>query len=97
MVGIHTPEFDRERSREAVREAVEHEGLGEHAHLLDNDYAYWNALGNQYWPTLYLVDRCGRLRYRHVGEAHAGEASGQRLEAAAEALLAEPAGECAGH
>ncbi len=96
MVGIHTPEFDRERSRDAVREAVEREGLGDHSHLLDNDYAYWTALGNQYWPTLYLVDRCGRLRYRHVGEAHADEPSGQRLEAAARALLAEPAGECAG-
>ena len=96
MVGIHTPEFDRERTREAVREAALREGLDGHSHLLDNDHAYWSALGNQYWPTLYLVDRCGRLRYRHVGEAHAGEPSGQRLEAAAEVLLAEAADACPG-
>lgn len=78
-----------------MRDAVEREGLGDHPHFLDNDYAYWKALGNQYWPTLYLVDRCGRLRYRHIGEAHLGEASGERLAAAVETLLAETVEACA--
>ncbi len=63
-------------------------------HLLDNDYSYWNALGNQYWPTLYLVDRCGRIRERSLGEVHLGDASGRRLEARIEELLAEAAGDC---
>lgn len=63
-------------------------------HLLDNDYAYWNALGNEYWPALYLVDRCGRLRASTVGEVHAGEESGRRLAAAIEALLGERPDAC---
>jgi len=56
---------------------------------LDDDRAYWRALGNEYWPTLYLVDRCGRLRTRQIGEVHSGEASGRGLEAQIEALLAQ--------
>ena len=83
------PEFDHERQPDAVRRAVEQHGL-DYPHLLDNDHAYWRALGNEYWPTTYLVDRCGRLRYRHIGEVHAGEPSGRALAERIEALLSEP-------
>jgi len=37
------------------------------------------------------VDRCGRIRGHQIGEVHAGEASGRRLEARIQALLAEDA------
>lgn len=63
--------------------------------LLDSDYGYWRALGNQYWPTVYLVDRCGRIRGHQIGEVHAGQPSGQRLESRLQALLAED-GRCDG-
>ncbi len=92
-VGVHTPEFEHERRREAVVEHSRRHGL-HFSHLLDNDYAYWNALGNQYWPTLYLVDRCGRIRERSIGEVHLGQARGHRLEARVRELLAETAGDC---
>jgi hypothetical protein len=92
-VGVHTPEFDHERRREAVIEHAHRHGL-DFPHFLDNDFSYWKALGNQYWPTLYLVDRCGRIRERAVGEVHLGETSGRRLEARIEELLAETAREC---
>jgi thiol-disulfide isomerase/thioredoxin len=92
VVGIHTPEFARERDRDAVAERARAHGLS-FPQLLDNDQQYWNALGNQYWPALYLVDRCGRIRTRAVGEVHGGEAGAIRLEAAIEQLLREtPAG-----
>jgi hypothetical protein len=89
-VGIHTPEFDSERVRANVEAAVLRERL-DFPHLLDNDYAYWNALGNQYWPAIYLVDRCARMRASAVGEVHADEQSGRRLEAQIRALLQESA------
>jgi hypothetical protein len=95
IVGIHTPEFDHERDPAAVLAEVRRHGL-EYSHLLDNDHAYWDALGNQYWPSLYLVDRCGRIRLRHIGEVHSGEESGRELETAIERLLAEPHPECSG-
>ena len=66
----------------------------DYPHLLDNDYAFWKALGNQYWPTVYLVDRCGRIRARHIGEVHSEETSGAELQSKIESLLAESASEC---
>jgi hypothetical protein len=93
LVGVHTPEMIFERERPKVEAEVKRQGL-DYPHLLDNDSAYWNALGTQYWPTVYLVDRCGRLRDRHIGEVHSGAESGRRVEARIEELLAEPAGAC---
>ena len=93
LVGVHTPEMIFERERPKVQAEVKRQGL-DYPHLLDNDSAYWNALGAQAWPTVYLVDRCGRLRDRHVGEVHSGAESGRRVEARIEELLAESAGAC---
>jgi hypothetical protein len=93
VVGIHTPEFEWERDRSSVEAEVRKHGLA-FPQLLDNDNAYWNALDNEYWPSTYLVDRCGRIRARHIGEVHAGQASGRELEAQIEALLREPATGC---
>ena len=94
-MGIHTPEFDAEKARSNVEAEVRSKGL-DFPHLLDNDYAYWNALQNQYWPALYLVDRCGRIRSHAIGEVHAGAESGRKLEASIESLLREPPADCAG-
>jgi hypothetical protein len=92
-VGIHTPELASERVRSSVEAEVQRRGL-EFPHFLDNDYAYWNALGNQYWPALYLVDRCGRLRARAIGEVHGDQASGRQLDAQIETLLRESLSDC---
>jgi hypothetical protein len=93
-VGIHTPEFDEERQRGNVVAHVRDEAL-DWPHLLDNDSSYWNALDNQYWPAVYLVDRCGAIRARFVGEIHQGQDTGRRADAALELLLAESTG-CTG-
>ncbi len=92
-MGVHTPEFEHERRRDAVVDHVREHRIP-FPHLLDNDYRYWKALGNQYWPTLYLLDRCGRIRERTIGEVHRGEESGRRLDAIVKALLAEDVGDC---
>ena len=87
-VGVHTPEFDHERDKRRVRAEVARHGLA-FPHLIDNDMAYWRALDNEYWPALYVVDKCGRIRERHTGEVHEREQSGRRLEAKIQELLAE--------
>jgi thiol-disulfide isomerase/thioredoxin len=94
VVGIHTPELESERVRASVEAEVRGRQLA-FSHLLDNDYAYWRALGNHYWPALYLVDRCVRIRTSAIGEVHAGQQSGQRLEEAIETLLGESTADCA--
>jgi hypothetical protein len=77
-----------------VAEHARSHGL-DFSQLLDTDLAYWRALRNEYWPTIYLVDRCGRIRETWIGEVHAGQRSGQQLEARIEELLSEK--ECAEH
>ena len=50
----------------------------------DNDGATWNASHNAYWPTFYLIDKRGRIRYVHIGEGAYDE-----IETNIKALLAE--------
>ena len=88
VIGIHSPELAHERKRDAVAAKVREFGL-EHPVMLDNDFRYWDALGNRAWPAFYLIDKQGRLRQRFYGETHAGELQAERIEAAIAALLAE--------
>lgn len=50
----------------------------------DNDGKTWDAYGNRYWPTIYLIDKQGHIRYIHIGEG-----AYKQTEAALQALLAE--------
>ena len=89
IVGIHTPEFERERSRKNVENAVRERGLEAQSHLLDNGMDYWRALRNQYWPALYVVDGLGRIRDQAFGEVHIGTDRDRALSGLVEKLLAE--------
>ena len=84
VVGVHTPEFAFERSAANLQAAMERFGV-KHPVAQDNRYATWRAYDNQYWPAHYLVDRNGRIQYKHFGE---GEY--ERTEATLRALLARP-------
>jgi len=77
VIGVHTPEYDEEHSTENVRRAIERFGIA-YPVAQDNDYATWNAYGNRFWPALYLLDREGRIVYRHYGEGDY-EATEQRI------------------
>ena len=91
VIGVHTPELAEERLPANVRAAVSRLGLN-YPIVLDTDYSYWNALGNQYWPAFYLIGRDGSLISHEIGEMHEGEPSAIRLEAAIRTLLAAPGG-----
>lgn len=67
IVAIHTPEFAFEKKKGNVEAAFKQFGLTFPA-VLDNDYATWNAYGNNYWPHKYLIDIDGYIRYDHIGE-----------------------------
>jgi len=55
---------------------------------IDNDRLTWRAYNQRYWPTTYLIDKYGRIRYQHIGEFTRG--SDLQAVAAIEALMAEP-------
>jgi thiol-disulfide isomerase/thioredoxin len=67
IVGVHTPEFEFEKKRENVQQAIEEFDI-EYPVVQDNDYATWRAYQNQYWPRKYLIDIDGFIRYDHIGE-----------------------------
>ncbi len=86
VVGVHTPEFRFEADAGNVGGAVKDLGIT-YPVVLDPQYATWDAFGNRYWPTTYLLDREGHVRDLHVGEGDEG-----RTESIIRRLLAVPAG-----
>jgi len=83
IIGNHYPEFSFEEDLTNLQDAVADNGI-EYAVTQDNDGATWQAYKNHYWPTLYLIDKRGHIRYVHIGEG-----GYQETEAAIQSLLAE--------
>ncbi len=84
--------MDRYVAREKVLASIREKVRGfkiDYPVMVDNDHAYWNAMGNRYWPAFYLIDRQGRIRALFAGETHAGDAQARDIEAQITALLAE--------
>ena len=58
--------------------------------LVDQDHKNWNRWQVKAWPTVYLVDKQGRIRYRWVGELNYRNAGGEtKLGQRVEQLLKE--------
>jgi thiol-disulfide isomerase/thioredoxin len=83
VIGVHTPEFPFERPARNVERAARARGLSFPIGL-DNDYAAWDSYANRYWPSQYLIDGAGHVRYAHVGEG-----AYRATERAIRALLVE--------
>jgi thiol-disulfide isomerase/thioredoxin len=88
IVGIHSPELEVERDRARVAQKAREFKL-DHPIMIDNDFRYWKALNNEYWPAFYLVDRHQRMRATFFGETHQGDLQATRIESTIEKLLAE--------
>ena len=90
-IGIHTPETSAEHDVAELRRRLESEKLTFPV-LADNDQRNWNAWGNSMWPSVYLIDKQGRLRYWWYGELDWNGAGGQNImKKKIEQLLAEEA------
>jgi thiol-disulfide isomerase/thioredoxin len=73
IIGVHTPELDTERDLENVRREVADLQI-RYPVLTDNDYATWKAYKVEGWPTMFLLDKSGHIRWMHVGEGAYDEA-----------------------
>ena len=67
IIGVHTPEFEFEKSSANVRRALGDLGISWPV-VQDNDYSQWRAYSNRYWPAHFFIDATGRVRYYHFGE-----------------------------
>jgi alkyl hydroperoxide reductase subunit AhpC len=83
VIGNHYPEFSHEADLENLKEAIARLDVP-YAVAQDNDGDTWRAYNNRYWPTMYLIDKNGHIRYIHIGEGRYSE-----TEAAIQALLQE--------
>lgn len=83
VIGNHYPEFGYEADLGNLQQAITDLNIP-YAVAQDNDRRTWSAYNNRYWPTLYVIDKWGDIRYVHIGEGQYAE-----TEAAIQALLAE--------
>ena len=89
VVGVHTPETDSEKVPANVMRQVESLGIS-YPVLIDGDYKNWDRWKVNAWPTLFVVDKKGIVRYRWVGELNYRNAGGEeKISKLIEKLLAE--------
>jgi len=67
VIGVHSPEFAEERIPENLRRQVLSLGI-RYPVVSDNDFQTWNAYKVEAWPTIFLLDKQGRIRWMRVGE-----------------------------
>ena len=90
IVGIHTPETSSERVGANVVRHVNDFKI-EYPVLFDQSETNWRRWQQRYWPTVYLIDRKGKVRFRWIGELNYGGKQGEaRMAKLVEDLLREP-------
>ncbi len=74
IVAFHTPELSVEKDWNNVKAAVKADGI-KYPVAQDNDMKTWNAYRVNAWPTWFLIDKSGNIRYKHIGEGAYEETS----------------------
>ncbi len=87
IIGVHTPESDYERDPKNVEKFLREQHIT-YPVVTDESGANWRRWNQKYWPTVYLVDKEGRVRHKHIGELQKQEA---QVTKHIETLLKEPA------
>ena len=89
IIGLHTPETKAERVVDAVRAKVAANGM-QYPVAIDGQAANWKAWSNRWWPSVYLIDKQGYVRYWWYGELNwQGNAGEEHMRGKIEALLSE--------
>lgn len=90
VLGIHTPETEREKDPKNVQDAVDRHDIT-YPVLIDGSGINWRRWQQQMWPTVYLVDKRGHVRAYWMGELEWEDAGGTRImEEIIRRLLREP-------
>ena len=89
ILGVHTAETAGERDLAAIRRKAQENGLT-FPIAVDNEGKTWKAWETEYWPSVYLVDKKGNVRFRWEGELNFNGSNGEALmRDKIDALLAE--------
>ena len=88
IIGVHTPEFTNEADVTRVASKARENGL-KFPIAIDNDRRIWKAWDNRYWPSIYLIDKQGRIRSHWDGELNVMDGAGRKFASRIDELLAE--------
>jgi len=69
IIGIHTPEFRFARFRTHLEAAIAEYEIP-YPILLDNQQQNWSQFATKAWPTKFLIDPDGYLRFQRQGEGY---------------------------
>lgn len=89
IIGIQTPETDSERKLDNLKRNVVERRI-EYPVVMDGASDNWKAWGTNMWPSVYLIDKQGRVRNWWYGELNWEGAKGEEfMRKRIEALLSE--------
>ncbi|MBI3838959.1 MAG: redoxin domain-containing protein [Planctomycetia bacterium] len=89
VLGLHTPETQAERDLAALRKSVQEHDI-RYPVAVDHEGQNWAAWANSMWPSVYLVDKRGQVRYWWYGEMNWQGIEGENfMRNKIEQLLAE--------
>jgi thiol-disulfide isomerase/thioredoxin len=86
IIGVHTPETESEKVWDNVQKKVKELGIT-YPVLFDLKSENWKNWKQHFWPTVYLIDKKGRVRYGWEGELDWKGAGGEAKMAARIDLL----------
>lgn len=67
LIGIHTPETEGEKNVKSVKKRMDDAGLT-FPIAIDNQTTMWQRYANNYWPSVYIIDKEGIARWAWSGE-----------------------------
>lgn len=77
VLGVHTPSSEGGEDSAALQKVIQQEGL-EFPIAVDGKKAVWGAWSNSICPSVYLVDKVGRVRYWWYGPLQKEGATGDQ-------------------
>jgi thiol-disulfide isomerase/thioredoxin len=83
VIGVHTPQFPFGTDPINVRGALEKLNM-KYPVVMDNDFLIWGAFRSTVWPSRYLIDKHGFIRY-----VQEGEGSYENFEHSIQSLITE--------
>ena len=78
VIGIHTPETAAEHKIDQVRRKVKDNDM-KYPIVVDSAGKNWAAWDNRFWPSTYLVDKKGNVRFRWDGELNFNGVKGEQI------------------
>jgi peroxiredoxin len=67
VIGVHSPEFQYERDVNNVKKAIQDLNVP-YPVAIDNEFKNWEAYRVWAWPSMFILDKQGRIRFTHIGE-----------------------------